>query len=166
MFITKVKTAASCLLAFGFLTAGLGIAWQSTHESNAQASVQQDRPRDKDKPADRQDKPGDKDKPADRQDKPGDKERPQSKDGVTVAGKLTAISADSVTLEIVKRGEDATSKTFTLAKDAKIVRNGKDAKLADLKKGGQATLTLSKDRKTVVSISAADRGDPSVTPPR
>ena len=151
MFITKVKTAASCLLAFCLLAAGLGIAWQSTHESTAQASVQRDAP---------------KDKPADRQDKPGDKEKPQSKDGATVAGKLTAVAADSVTLEIVKRGEDATSKTFTLAKDAKIVRNGKDAKLADLKKGSQVTLTLSNDQKTAVSISAADRGDPPANPPR
>ena len=63
MFITKIKTAASCLLAFGLLTTGLGIAWPSTHEPTAQASVQQDTPKDKDIPAGNQDTPGDKKEP-------------------------------------------------------------------------------------------------------
>jgi hypothetical protein len=58
-----------------------------------------------------------------------------------------------VTISIFKRGEGATSTTFDLAKDARIQRDGKDAKLADLKTGSQATLTLSKDQKTVVALS-------------
>lgn len=83
-------------------------------------------------------------------------QRPQAKAGVTVSGKLEAVDADknSVTLATFKRGEGKTEKTYAVAKDAKIIRDGNDAKLSDLKQGSQATLKLSEDQKTVVAINA------------
>jgi RNA polymerase sigma factor (sigma-70 family) len=80
-------------------------------------------------------------------------QRPQPKDIVTVAGKLESIDASSVTIGYFKRGEGAVSKTYTLAKDIKISRDGKDAKLADLKKGVQVSLKLSADQKSAVAIT-------------
>jgi len=84
------------------------------------------------------------------------RQRPQAKGGVTVTGKLEAVDAEknSVTLATFKRGEGKTEKTYSVAKDARIVRDGNEAKLADLKQGSQATLKLSEDQKTVVGINA------------
>jgi hypothetical protein len=78
-----------------------------------------------------------------------------AKDEVTVAGELEAVDADKkrVTIATFKRGEGKSEKTFSVAKDAKILRDGKEAKLGDLKTGSKATLKLTADQKTVVSIS-------------
>jgi hypothetical protein len=75
-----------------------------------------------------------------------------------VAGTLQTVDAEknSVTLSIFSRTDgQSTDKTFQVLKDARILRDGKQAKLSDLKKGGRATLTLSADQQTVVSISVA-----------
>ncbi|MCI0681808.1 MAG: RNA polymerase sigma factor [Gemmataceae bacterium] len=91
-------------------------------------------------------------------------QRPQVQDGAAVAGKLEAVDADkgSVTISTFKRGEGRSEKTYVVAKDAKIVRDGKEAKLTDLKRGSQTTLRLAADQKTVVGIRA---GTPPMTGP-
>jgi hypothetical protein len=80
------------------------------------------------------------------------KDRP--KPAPTVSGKLETIDAgkNSVVVSTFSRAEGRSEKTFEVSKDAKIVQHGKEAKLSDLKKGDQTTLTLSTDQKTVVSI--------------
>ncbi len=86
-------------------------------------------------------------------------QRPQPKqEGVIVAGKLESIDAGAVTISTLKRGEAPVSKTYTLAKDAKIQRDGKDAAIGDLRKGSQATLKLTADQKTAVSVSVGSQG--------
>jgi hypothetical protein len=80
------------------------------------------------------------------------KERP--KPAPKVSGKLETIDAgkNSVIVSTFTRAEGRSEKTYEVAKDAKILQHGKEAKLSDLKKGNQTTLTLSADQKTVVSI--------------
>jgi hypothetical protein len=87
-------------------------------------------------------------------------QRPQAKEGPAVAGTLQAVDADknSVTISIFSRQDGvSTAKTFPVAKDAKILRDGKAVKLTDLKVGGRVTLRLSPDQKTAVSVSVAGR---------
>ncbi|MCI0379857.1 MAG: hypothetical protein L0215_19930, partial [Gemmataceae bacterium] len=81
----------------------------------------------------------------------------EDKKAPTVTGKLEAVdaAANTVTLSTTRRPEGKTEKTYSLAKDVKVMRDRKEAKLADLKKGSQATLTLTADQKTVVSINIA-----------
>src|SRR5262249_33575415 len=49
--------------------------------------------------------------------------------------------------------QQSTDKTFPVAKDATILQDGGKVKLADLKKGFRAALTLSPDQKIVTGIS-------------
>jgi hypothetical protein len=59
-----------------------------------------------------------------------------------------------VTLSINSRQTSTNEeRTLEVARDAKILRDGKEIKLADLKTGGRVTLRLSPDKKTVVSLS-------------
>jgi RNA polymerase sigma factor (sigma-70 family) len=138
MFLTKLRVTAALLVAIGLFAAGGGTLVQSlaatAADPAATASVEASFDDD----------------PVVAQDRT---RRPQPKDTTTVTGKLGAVEGDKVTISTFKRGEGATSKTFDLAKDARIQRDGKDAKVADLKTGSQATLTLSKDQKTVVALS-------------
>jgi hypothetical protein len=71
-----------------------------------------------------------------------------------VSGKLESVDAgqSSVIVSTFSRADGRSEKTYEVAKDAKILQHGKEAKLGDLKKGNQIALTLSADQKTVVSI--------------
>lgn len=85
-------------------------------------------------------------------------ERPKEK-GILVA-KLEAIDAAkrTVTISIFSRKDgESTEKTFPLAKDAQIKKDGVAAKLTDLKAGARATLQLSPDETRVLSISVVGR---------
>jgi hypothetical protein len=86
------------------------------------------------------------------------KEAGQPKDGTIVKGKLAGVDADnnSVTVTISsfdrKTGKGSeTNKSFTLAKDARILQDDAAAKLTELKKGYPVTVKL--DRTTAVSVS-------------
>jgi hypothetical protein len=75
-----------------------------------------------------------------------------------VTGSLQAVHVEknSVTVSSFSRAQgQSTEKTYEVARDASILRDGKEVKLADLKKGGRITLKLSPDQKTVVSLSVA-----------
>jgi hypothetical protein len=74
----------------------------------------------------------------------------------TAAGELAAVDAEksTVTISVFSRqDQQTTDKTFPVAKDATILQDGGKVKLADLKKGFRAALTLSPDQKTVTGIS-------------
>ena len=80
-------------------------------------------------------------------------------EGPTLPGQIRAVdaAAGTVTIARVSRGENLDSKTLPVAKDARIVIDGVEAKLADIKvsdTGPFATLRLSLDQKTVQSILA------------
>ncbi|HKB42697.1 MAG TPA: hypothetical protein VKD72_40080, partial [Gemmataceae bacterium] len=84
--------------------------------------------------------------------------REQPKWGAAVAGKLEAVDADklSVTISTFTRQTGAsTDKSYPVAKDAKVMQDGKEVKLGELKKGARATLMLSADQKSVVSVSVS-----------
>lgn len=86
------------------------------------------------------------------------KKNADRKDGTVVKGTLASVDAEknSVTITIhsfnraTQEGKD-TDKTFPLAKDAKVLRDGAAAKLADLKKGHPVTLRL--DGSSAASVS-------------
>src|SRR5207249_4078696 len=62
----------------------------------------------------------------------------------------------TVTLDLVmSRAEGRIEKTFPVAKDVKITRDGKEVKLTDLTKGNRVTLTMAPDQKAVAGISAS-----------
>lgn len=80
-------------------------------------------------------------------------------EGPSVAGTLKTIDAanGTVTLVIGGRGDDPQEKTWPVAKNARIVFDGNEAKLADIKLGDTglfAMLRLSLDQKTVQGIVA------------
>jgi hypothetical protein len=86
------------------------------------------------------------------------KKAAEPKDGTTAKGKLAAVDADKQTVTITVSSFDRktaesteTNKTYPVAKDAKILQDETQAKLADLKKGFPTNLKL--DGTTAVSIS-------------
>ncbi len=81
--------------------------------------------------------------------------REQPKGETTVGGSLQSVDTakNTVTIKISNRRTGPMEKTFELAKDIAILRDGKAAKLSDLKPGGRVALKLSADQKTVVGIS-------------
>jgi hypothetical protein len=83
----------------------------------------------------------------------------QPRDVNTVSGSLESVDPvkNTVTIGIFSRAEGtSTNSTYTVAKDAKILKDGAPAKLADLKHG-RATLQLGPDKTTVVSITVTGR---------
>ena len=80
-------------------------------------------------------------------------------EGATLPGQIRAVdtTAGTITIARVSRGENLDARTLPVAKDARIVIDGIEAKLADIKisdTGPFATLRLSLDQKTVQSILA------------
>ena len=152
MLMTKLKVTAAFLVVFGTLALGGGVvahrSWAGAPVDPPAAAALAATPIVADEEAAEQDRA----------------QRPQAKGGATVAGTLQAVDADklSVTVSTFNHRDGAGEKTLPVAKDAKILRDGKAAQLADLKKGNKATLTLSADQKTVVSISA---GTPPLSAP-
>ena len=61
-------------------------------------------------------------------------------------GKLVKIAGDKLTSTCEKGDEHQ----YTVAKEAKITCDGKNAKLADLKKGATIRMTLCKDDKSKI----------------
>jgi hypothetical protein len=91
-------------------------------------------------------------------------ERPRGKreprDANTVSGELQSVDTDknTVTISIFSRAEgESTNKTYPVSKDAKVVRDGKEAKLADLKNVGRVTIKLSEDQSTAIAITTIAR---------
>jgi hypothetical protein len=85
------------------------------------------------------------------------RQRAQPKDANTVSGALRSVDADkpSVTIGVFTRNEGQSEKTYPVAKDAKILRDGAEVKLSDLKQRSRVTLKLSEDQKTVVGVSVS-----------
>ena len=80
-------------------------------------------------------------------------------EGGTLPGQIRAVdaAAGTITIARVSRGENLDSRTLHVAKDARIVIDGVETKLADIKitdTGPFVTLRLSLDQKTVQSIMA------------
>ena len=55
-----------------------------------------------------------------------------------------------------KKGEEP-AQTFAVAKDARITVDGESKTLADVKAGVRATLGLSSDRKTALSVTVGSK---------
>lgn len=83
------------------------------------------------------------------------RQRPQPKDGISITGKIVSldVAKNAVTVGTARRGEATMTKTYAVAKDAKILRDGREVKLADLRSAMQVTLKLSADEKEVTSLS-------------
>jgi ribosomal protein S17 len=73
----------------------------------------------------------------------------------TLGGTLQGLDAakNTVTVATSNRATGKVERTFELAKDLEVLRDGKPAKVGDLKKGGSISVKLSPDQKSVVSIS-------------
>src|SRR5262245_59399610 len=85
------------------------------------------------------------------------KERERPKADNSVKGTLASVDTDKNSITITIHSFDRktetstdTNKTFTLAKDAKILQDEAPAKLADLKKGHQTVIKL--DGTTATSV--------------
>ncbi len=87
-----------------------------------------------------------------------DKARVPAKDATTAKGTLASVDAEKNTVTITastfdrKTGESTeTKKTFPLAKNAKLLQDDVETKLADLKRGNLITITL--DGANAVSVT-------------
>ncbi len=81
--------------------------------------------------------------------------RQQPKGEPTVGGTLQGVDAakNTVTVTTSNRATGKMDKTFEMAKDVVVLRDGKAAKVSALKQGGRVSVKLSPDQKTAVSIS-------------
>jgi RNA polymerase sigma factor (sigma-70 family) len=82
------------------------------------------------------------------------RERP--KEGTTAKGALLAVddAKRTITITVFSRGEGQAEKTFPVAKDAKVLKDGAPVKLKDLKRG-RATLELKDDKVVSISVVGA-----------
>jgi ferric-dicitrate binding protein FerR (iron transport regulator) len=71
----------------------------------------------------------------------------------TVTGKVAKAPKDSTLTLTVGRGNE--EKDFTVAKDAKVTIEGKEAKLGDVKEGMVVTLVLDAEQKAVKEVTVA-----------
>ncbi len=85
-------------------------------------------------------------------------------EGPSMGGLIKSVDAAKGTITVavpVARGEAPEEKTFPVAKDARIVIDGNEAKLADVKPsddGSFAMLRLTLDQKTVQALTVGGRG--------
>jgi len=81
--------------------------------------------------------------------------------GPTFAGLIRQIDAAAITV-----GNEKADRTFKLASGSKVVINGKDSKLTDLKAGDKVVVTLSADESAALSIVMGEKvvGDKPVKP--
>jgi RNA polymerase sigma factor (sigma-70 family) len=131
MIIAKFKFAAALVIALGLAAGGSYLVAGATPQAAGEAP--QERQRGKREPA---------------------------KDANSVSGALQSVDTDknTVTINIFSRAEgESTNKTYPVSKDAKITRDGKEAKLADLKNVGRVAIKLSEDQSTAVSITTVAR---------
>jgi hypothetical protein len=80
-------------------------------------------------------------------------------EGPALFGLLKAVDADkrTITIAIPRGRDDAEAKTLTVAKDARVTFDGKDAKLADLKPGDNGPvvqLRLTLNQQAVQTVTA------------
>jgi hypothetical protein len=87
-------------------------------------------------------------------------------EGATFGGTVKSVDAAKSTITLItRRGRDGTpeeEKTFTVAKDARVLIDGTESKLADIKvadDGPTAGLRFALDQKTVNSISIGTGGE-------
>jgi hypothetical protein len=70
----------------------------------------------------------------------------------------TVISVTDTKLTMKAKGEDAGEHTHTLAADAKVICDGKECKLEELKPGMKVRVTTKKgDRAVAIKVEALDR---------
>jgi RNA polymerase sigma factor (sigma-70 family) len=148
MLMTKLKMTAAVLLMVGGVVMGGGALVErslaDTRADRPAVAKEQPRPRQAEG---RQEMADDEVQPP----------REQAKGEATFPGALQSVDAAKNTIT-VKGGTNIRQtgpmeKTFELAKDLVILRDGKPAKLSDLKQGGRVTVKLAEDGKTAVSIS-------------
>jgi hypothetical protein len=78
----------------------------------------------------------------------------------TAAGTVKAVDASAGTITLAgqktKKGEEP-EQTIAVAKDAKVSVDGESKTLADVKAGVRATLGLTSDRKTALSVTVGSK---------
>jgi RNA polymerase sigma factor (sigma-70 family) len=87
-------------------------------------------------------------------------------EGPSVTGALKSVDPNKGTVSITiggGRGTDGEEKSYTVAKDVRVVIDGNESKLSDLKVGDNPTpitlkLTLSQQAVQVISVNVAPRG--------
>jgi len=82
-------------------------------------------------------------------------------EGGSVGGDVRAVDAASHKITVAAKGKDgqpAAEKSYTVSGDAKIIVDGKPARLADVKTGAPAFLRLSADGKTAVAVVQGGKG--------
>ncbi len=146
MLMTKLKVTAMVLLVIGGAVMGGGAL---VHPSLADTSA--------DRPAVAAEQPRlpQAEEPQESADREAQPPKEQPKKEATVGGTLQGVDAakNTVTVTTSNRATGKVDKTFEMAKDVVVLRDGKPAKVSDLKKGGSITVKLSPDQKTAVSIS-------------
>lgn len=91
--------------------------------------------------------------------RPAKKEAPKAdpapKVQTSFGGTLIGIDADkhAITIGTSNRATGKVEKAYELAKDVAVLRDGKAAKVSDLKNGVSISVKLSADAKSVVSVS-------------
>jgi RNA polymerase sigma factor (sigma-70 family) len=145
MLLSKLKTVAAYVAVVGILAAGGGIlAERSQSDKEASPTLAAAEEPKAQRTKDRE--PAKKNAP---------EPRAKPKEGPTLLGSLQSIDVNqnSITFSTSSRTEGNAIHTFVLEKETKILRDGKEAKLADLKKNERVRVTLAADQLSVLSVS-------------
>jgi hypothetical protein len=81
--------------------------------------------------------------------------------GETHEGTVVSVTAEKLVMKIkAKDGEEAVEHTHKVADNAKVMCDGKDCKIDDLKPGQKIRVTTKKgDKETAVKIEALDKNE-------
>ena len=81
--------------------------------------------------------------------------------GETHEGTVVSVTADKLIMKTKpKDGQEAVEHTHKLAENAKVMCDGKDCKLEDLKPGQKIRVTTKKgDKETAIKIEALDKNE-------
>jgi hypothetical protein len=88
------------------------------------------------------------------EDKPGDK-------GETHEGTVVSVTGDKLIMKAkAKDGQEAAEHTHKLAENGKVMCDGKDCKLEDLKPGQKIRVTTKKgDKEIAIKVEALDKNE-------
>jgi RNA polymerase sigma factor (sigma-70 family) len=161
MFLTKLKMTLGALMLAGSVTVGGAVLADRPAPANGEKAPAADRrapakPADPNAPpaADGNRRPAPADNANRRPENAREGNRRPGSEGT--AGTLKSVDAEKNAIVVTTntaRGAQPSEHAFTVAKDAKIVQDHKDAKLGDLKTGARIMVRVGRDGNSVAVIN-------------
>jgi RNA polymerase sigma factor (sigma-70 family) len=154
MFLSKLKIVTAIVFCLGLAVSGLGIvtlaAFADAPKPEAKAAADGDKPKPKGDAKTNENQPP----------------KPQGK-GPSIVGVLDAVDADNGRITVAVKDKDGNDekKTLELTREATVTVDGKETKLADLKKGARVRLFIMRVNKDDPPVVTGVSVEPTGTKP-